>query len=761
MAIGNSTDRFNGVVASLAIKVRCVVAAESNVASLSGITNPYSGVNIADLDRILLVAQTDPIENGVWNVAADGPWTRAFDWDGNRDVEKGSTVWAGQSGGLDKLWQVQTDGVILPGSTAQTITILFDPTASAVGQPNPIVLPEIAGAGPDVPGEGQVWVRDDVPNVLIFTDDLGTDHDLLNTPLANPIVLAEIAAAGADVLGFGQIWVRDDNPNVLVFTNDLGTDTVLGSGGGGGIADGTVSSATLRWSGSAWVESTNVQIASNGHLRIIDTTAVLRLDSTSSSAGEKRTEIRMISGAGFVIQAISDSGSNGPFLMGCSRTGTAWDTMQIQTDLAIFAGSFTMEGGSIYLDQVAAALAADADHGQLWVRDDNPQSLMFTDDDDTDFVLNGGGGGGLQGFGTWRHRTETATPPASGQIRFDNADPSLATNMFVSETNANSTDMSNFLALLDDGAIIYLQDKSNADNFFVIEISSNTDSGTYRTFGIQNIELEGSEPGQNQDMILVGVQAAGGGGAEVNDLSSVVTWANVPDANITVGSVTQHVASIDHDSLLNFLAAEHVDWAGAGAGTIHTDNYIENATHTGQVTGAGALALDVTAVTAQPASGALIGADTIIVNDGGVLSEATLDQVATFVGGGSGSTFVMVTPVVISFGGDDTWETISNAALASAGATHALIKCFCQIAPTAGAFATQIIHLRETGSAISKATSNRATIAGEEDTSAVGITTDTNDAWVKLDGNQDFDILQDQTGVGSQIHQAWIIGYMA
>jgi hypothetical protein len=31
----------------------------------------------------------------------------------------------------------------------------------------------------------------------------------------------------------------------------------------------------------------------------------------------------------------------------------------------------------------------------------------------------------------------------------------------------------------------------------------------------------------------------------------------------------------DHDALDNFLATEHVDWAGASAGTIHTDNYIE------------------------------------------------------------------------------------------------------------------------------------------------------------------------------------------
>jgi hypothetical protein len=60
--------------------------------------------------------------------------------------------------------------------------------------------------------------------------------------------------------------------------------------------------------------------------------------------------------------------------------------------------------------------------------------------------------------------------------------------------------------------------------------------------------------------------------------------------------------------------------------------HVENATHTGQVTGATALILnpDATSITAQPASGAIIAADTILINDGGVLSEATFTQMITF-----------------------------------------------------------------------------------------------------------------------------------
>jgi len=44
---------------------------------------------------------------------------------------------------------------------------------------------------------------------------------------------------------------------------------------------------------------------------------------------------------------------------------------------------------------------------------------------------------------------------------------------------------------------------------------------------------------------------------EINDLTASVVWANVPDANITESSVTQHEAAIDHDLLLNYAAAEH------------------------------------------------------------------------------------------------------------------------------------------------------------------------------------------------------------
>lgn len=45
--------------------------------------------------------------------------------------------------------------------------------------------------------------------------------------------------------------------------------------------------------------------------------------------------------------------------------------------------------------------------------------------------------------------------------------------------------------------------------------------------------------------------------AEVNDLSAAVTWANVPDANITQSSVTQHQGAIDHGSIAGLTDDDH------------------------------------------------------------------------------------------------------------------------------------------------------------------------------------------------------------
>jgi hypothetical protein len=111
---------------------------------------------------------------------------------------------------------------------------------------------------------------------------------------------------------------------------------------------------------------------------------------------------------------------------------------------------------------------------------------------------------GIRGLGLWRYRTETGTPPATGQLRFNNANISSATSFFLHETNDEGSDVSAFLTLLITvGSVLYVQDNTNADNHVLIEISTDTDSGAYRTYGIATIIEFGTEPSQNSKVILV------------------------------------------------------------------------------------------------------------------------------------------------------------------------------------------------------------------------------------------------------------------
>lgn len=71
----------------------------------------------------------------------------------------------------------------------------------------------------------------------------------LNAPvelgLSSTLFMEERAAALADVAGQGQFWVRDDVPNVPMFTDDAGTDFVLNATGSGDVV-GPASSVSDR-----------------------------------------------------------------------------------------------------------------------------------------------------------------------------------------------------------------------------------------------------------------------------------------------------------------------------------------------------------------------------------------------------------------------------------------------------------------------------------------------------------------------------------
>ena len=84
-----AVDRLTGLSQMAAIKAPCRVVATSNI-TLSGLQS-IDSVTVAADDRVLVTAQTDGTDNGIYTVDS-GAWTRAPDFDGTGDVLKGTIV---------------------------------------------------------------------------------------------------------------------------------------------------------------------------------------------------------------------------------------------------------------------------------------------------------------------------------------------------------------------------------------------------------------------------------------------------------------------------------------------------------------------------------------------------------------------------------------------------------------------------------------------------------------------------------------------
>lgn len=111
------TDRMDGSIASLAIKAPARVETTANI-TLSGLQT-INSVALADGDRVLVKDQSNTAENGIY-VARASAWERAKDFDGNRDVVKGTIVLVAPGTGNTRMWQVTTSSPVIGSPIAFT-----------------------------------------------------------------------------------------------------------------------------------------------------------------------------------------------------------------------------------------------------------------------------------------------------------------------------------------------------------------------------------------------------------------------------------------------------------------------------------------------------------------------------------------------------------------------------------------------------------------------------------------------------------------
>ncbi len=134
-------------------------------------------------------------------------------------------------------------------------------------------------------------------------------------------------------------------------------------------------------------------------------------------------------------------------------------------------------------------------------------------------VSGGAGGGGtiFGGLGTWAYSNNTTLPAPAGEFRLDNADLTLATELSIAHLAVGAVDVEPFLDAIQIGALLYFQRKDLSDQFFVFEVTSNTNTGSANTLGIANMVVTGSQPTDGQDHVVV----VGGGSITHGNLAGL------------------------------------------------------------------------------------------------------------------------------------------------------------------------------------------------------------------------------------------------
>jgi len=109
-------DRRLGVYGQAAIKLPCRVATTAAI-TLAGLQT-VDGVSLVAGDRVLVKNQASAIENGIYS-ADTGTWGRAQDFNGSRDIVKGTLVTSleGTTNGAS-LWRVTTADPVIIGTSA-------------------------------------------------------------------------------------------------------------------------------------------------------------------------------------------------------------------------------------------------------------------------------------------------------------------------------------------------------------------------------------------------------------------------------------------------------------------------------------------------------------------------------------------------------------------------------------------------------------------------------------------------------------------
>ena len=315
-------------------------------------------------------------------------------------------------GALEDIWIsfAEDAGVGIRHNNIQKLLTI----ASGVQFDDSLYVIEKAAANADIAAQGQFWVRNDIPNTPMFTDDVGTDFVLNDSGIAvsgTPVNNQLAIWTGANTLE-GDSQVTWDGTTLRIFestvaeaieiTPNLITPVINFSGAtnvsftGPSAALGYTFDQGARFGNTLRINTTIPTLLFE--IATVERAAMTALATsfTVDVGGQTSGNLFQINNS--LVTMLSVDATNG---LRVFETGAEVDYIETRHDgvdgnITVFNGlDLNFIGASvgykfdesIYVTEKAAANADFAGLGQFWVRNDVPNIPMFTDDVGIDFKL--------------------------------------------------------------------------------------------------------------------------------------------------------------------------------------------------------------------------------------------------------------------------------------------------------------------------------------------------------------------------------------
>jgi hypothetical protein len=204
-----------------------------------------------------------------------------------------------------------------------------------------------------------------------------------------PHYILEQAAAGSPTATFGQLWVKNDTPNTLWFTDDAGTDFEIGIDWKAGTEagfhslgiDDNASEEVFQMSDTEIILGGAGLPAAGWFIYKLSNTGHLFLTGGGASSNQG-AQLTLYGGARATLASDLEFKADVGVELYYDHSASSWD---FQANALITTGTVT--SGPHFITEQAAADADVAGDGQFWVQTNTPNLPMFTDDAGTDFGL--------------------------------------------------------------------------------------------------------------------------------------------------------------------------------------------------------------------------------------------------------------------------------------------------------------------------------------------------------------------------------------